>query len=97
VIIEEPQLAQRVEGVVLDPNDDPIADITVTDRTENCVAVLRSTRTDSKGHFHFPTERGKTVYCLRFDHPLWNPLQLTLKLDRHAPQRVITAKPHIGG
>ena len=97
VIIEESRPAQRVEGVVLDPNDAPIPDMTVTDRTENCVAVLRSTKTDSKGHFHFPTQRGKTVYCLRFEHPLWNPLQLTLKLDKHAPERGITARPHIGG
>jgi CO dehydrogenase/acetyl-CoA synthase gamma subunit (corrinoid Fe-S protein) len=97
VIIEEPQLAQRVEGIVLDPSGTPIPDMTVTDRTENGVAVLRTTKTDSKGHFHFPSQRGKTVYCLRFDHLLWNPLQLTLKLDKHAPQRGITAKPEIGG
>jgi len=97
VVIEEPQLAQRVEGVVLDTSGAPIPDMTVTDRTENGAAVLRTTKTDSKGHFHLPTQRGKTVYCLRFDHPLWNPLQLTLKLDKHAPERGITAKPHIGG
>jgi hypothetical protein len=97
VVIEEPQLAQRVEGIVLDPSGAPIPDMTVTDRTENGVAVLRATNTDSKGHFHFPSRRGKTVYCLRFDHPLWNPLQLTLKLDKHAPQRGIAAKPEIGG
>ena len=97
VIIDEPQLAQKLEGVVLDANGDPIADMTVTDRTENGVAVLRSTKTDRSGHFQFPTQRGKTVYCLRFDHPLWNPLQLTVKLDKHAPQRGITAKPEIGG
>jgi hypothetical protein len=97
VIIEEPQLAQRVEGVVVDPSDAPIPDVTVTDRTENGVDVLRSTKTDSNGHFHFSTQHGKTVYCLRFDQPLWNPLQLTLKLDKHGPERGITARPHIGG
>jgi CO dehydrogenase/acetyl-CoA synthase gamma subunit (corrinoid Fe-S protein) len=97
VVIEEPQLAQRVEGIVLDPSGAPIPDVTVTDRTENGVAVLRTTKTDSKGHFHFPSQRGKTAYCLRFDHPLFNPLQLTLKLDKHAPQRGISARPHIGG
>ena len=69
----------------------------VTDRTENGVAVLRSAKTDSRGRFHFSTQHGKTVYCLRFDHPLWNPLQLRLKVDKHAPQRGITAKPEIGG
>jgi hypothetical protein len=97
VVIEEPQLALRVEGIVLDPSGAPIPDMTVTDRSENGVAVLRTTKTDSKGHFHFLSQRGKTVYCIRFDHPLWNPLQLTLKLDKHAPRRGITAKPEIGG
>lgn len=90
-------LAQKVEGVVLDPNGDPIPDMTVTDRTQDGAVVLRSTKTDRRGHFHFPTQRGKTVYCLRFDHPLWNPLQLTVKLDKCAPDRGITAKPEIGG
>jgi hypothetical protein len=97
VVIDEPQLAQRVEGFVLDPSGNPIPDMTVTDRTDNCEAVLRTTTTDSKGHFHFPWQRGKTVYCLRFDHAAWNPLQMTLKLDKHAVQRGITAKPEIGG
>lgn len=97
VVIEQPQLAQRLEGVVLDPNGDPIPDMTVTDRTQNGMVVLRSTTTDTRGYFHFPTQRGKTVYCLRFDHTLWNPLQLTVKLDKHAPHRGITAKPEIGG
>ena len=97
VVIEEPQIAQKVEGVVLDPNGDPISDMTVTDRTQNGTQVLRSTKTDRRGHFHFPIQRGKTSYCLRFEHPLWNPLQLTVKLDKHAPHRGITAKPEIGG
>jgi hypothetical protein len=43
VVIEEPQLAQRVEGIVLDPSGAPISDMIVTDRTENGVAVLRTT------------------------------------------------------
>ena len=97
VVLEEPQLAQRLEGNVVDPSGTPIPDMTVTDRTENGVAVLRTTQTDKEGHFHFPKQRGKTVYCLRFDHPLWNPLQLKLRLDNRAAQRGITARPHIGG
>jgi len=97
VIIEEPQPAQRLEGVVLDPGGYPIPDMEVTERTPDGTTVLRSTKTDRKGHFHFSKQRGKTMYCLRFDHPLWNPLQLTLKLDKRAPQRGITAKPQIGG
>jgi hypothetical protein len=97
VLIEELQPAQRVEGVVLDPSGAPIPDMTVTDRTDEWVAVLRSTTTDSKGHFRFSQQHGKSVYYLRFDHPLFNPLGLKLKLDKNAPQRAITARPHIGG
>lgn len=97
VIIEEPQSTQKLEGVVLDPSGAPIPDVTVTDRTENCASVLRSTKTDVNGRFHFRKQRGKSVYCFRFDHPLWNPLQLTVKIDKHAPRRGITAKPEIGG
>ena len=97
VIIDTPQVAQKVEGVVLDPNGDPITNMTVTDRTDDGKAVLRTTRTDERGHFHFASQRGKTTYCLRFDHPSWNPLQLRVKLDKHAPQQGITAKPEIGG
>ena len=97
VIIEEPQIAQRVEGIVLDANGDPIEGMTVTDRTQDGVTVLRSTTTDAKGYFRFPTRAGKSVYCIRFENPLWNPLQITVKLDKHAHQRGITARPEIGG
>lgn len=97
VVIEEIQPAQRVEGVVLDPSGAPIPDVTVTDRTEEWVAVLRSTTTDSKGRFRFSQQRGKSVYHLRFDHPWFNPLELRLKLDKNTPQATITARPHIGG
>jgi hypothetical protein len=61
VVIEDPQPAQKVEGVVLDPTGAPIPDMTVTDRTENGVAVLRSTKTDRRGHFQFSTQCGKTT------------------------------------
>lgn len=86
-----------MEGTVLDPSGAPIPDMTVTDRTEEWAAVLRSTTTDSKGHFRFSRQPDKRVYYLRFDSPLFNPLQLKLKLDNKAPQRAITARPHIGG
>jgi hypothetical protein len=86
-----------VEGFVLDPSGAPIPEMTVTDCTEKWGAVLRSTKTDSKGHFLFSSQRGKRVYYLRFDSPLWNPLQLRLELDKNGAQRAITAKPQIGG
>jgi len=85
------------EGVVLDPSGAPIPDMTVTDRTDGWAAVLRATTTDSKGHFRFSQQRGKSVYNLRFEHPLFNPLQLRLKLDKKVHQRGIIARPHIGG
>jgi hypothetical protein len=51
----------------------------------------------ARGVSVFSAQGGKTLYCIRFEHPLWNPLQIKLKLDKHAPQRAITARPHIGG
>ncbi|HSS99150.1 MAG TPA: carboxypeptidase-like regulatory domain-containing protein [Terriglobales bacterium] len=97
VQLEEPEVAQRVEGVVVDPSGSPIPDMTVTDRTEHWGPILRSTKTDSKGHFHFSTQRGKNLYYLQFDTLLFNPLQLKIKLDKNAAQRMITARPEIGG
>src|SRR5258708_2053981 len=61
VVLEEPQLAQRLEGVVVDPSGAPILDMIVTDRTENGVAVLHTTQTGNEGHFHFPTQRGRQL------------------------------------
>ena len=97
VVLEELQPAQRVEGIVLDPSGSPIPNVTVTDRTEEWAAVLRTTTTDSNGQFRFSSQRGKSVYYLRFDNALFNPLELRLKLDKKAPQRAITARPQIGG
>jgi len=97
VILEEPLPAQRVEGIVLDPSGAPIADMRVSDCTPEWAAVLRTTTTDHEGRFHLSRQGGKSVYCLRFDHPLFNPLGLKLKLEKHAPERGIVAKPEIGG
>lgn len=60
VTIDDFQPAHRVEGVVLDPSGAPIPNMTVTDRSEEWVAILRSTTTDSKGHFRFSSQRGKS-------------------------------------
>jgi Carboxypeptidase regulatory-like domain len=97
VIIEKPQPARHVEGTVFDPSGAPVPDMTVTDRSEQWISVLRSTTTDSKGHFRFSRQPGKTVYYLRFDHPGFNPLELKLKLDNKSAQRAITVNAPIGG
>jgi hypothetical protein len=49
VEIETPQPSQRVEGIVLDPSGAPIEGMTVTDRSDDWGAVLRSTTTDKRG------------------------------------------------
>jgi len=97
VQIEEPQPAQRVEGIVLDPSGAPIPNMTVSDCTEKWAATLRTTTTDSKGRFHFSSQHGRNLYYLRFDSLLFNPLELKLQLDKNASQRGITVKPPIGG
>ena len=96
VTIEESQPARHVEGVVVDPSGAPISDMVVTDRSDQWAAVLRTTTTDSKGRFRFSHQSGKTVYYLQFDHPLFNPLRLRLKLDKNAPDRLVVKAP-IGG
>jgi hypothetical protein len=68
-----------------------------TDRTSDGVTILRSTKTDAKGYFRFSTQGGKSVYCIRFDRPLWNPLQVTVRLDKHEHQRGITVKDMVVG
>lgn len=97
VRIEELQPAQQVEGVVLDPSGAPIWGMTVTDRTENWEAVLRTTKTDEKGRFHFSRQSGKSIYHLFFYHQSFNELELRLKLDKHATQKGIIVRPEIGG
>ena len=97
VQINEPQPSQRVEGIVLDPSGAPIEGLTVTDRSENWGAVLRSTNTDKSGHFRFAAHPNKTLYYLRFEHALFNPLQLKLTLEKKARNRAITVKVPIGG
>lgn len=69
----------------------------VTDRSEGWRRVLRSTKTNNKGHFSFNPQPGRTVYYLRFDHAAFNPLELRLKIDKNVPQRMIIARPEIGG
>jgi hypothetical protein len=97
VEIQELQPARQVEGVVLDPSGAPLFDMEVADCTEKWEAVLRKTTTDSKGHFHFSKQHGKSLYYLRFENAGFNPLQLRLKLDKTASQRGITVKAPIGG
>ena len=97
VEIEEPQPSQRLEGIVVDSSGAPIEGMTVTDRTDGWGAVLRSTKTDKRGHFRFSAESSKALYYLKFEHALFNPLQLKLKLDKKAKNSSITVKVPIGG
>lgn len=86
VIIDEPQLAQRVEGVVLDPTGAPIPDMTVTDRTEIGVAVLRSTKTDRRGHFHHPPWKNRLL------SPFRSPLVESFTANGQARQTCCSAR-----
>lgn len=97
VILNDPLPAQHVEGVVLDLTGAPIEGIRVSDCTPEWASVLRSTITDSHGRFRLSRKHGKSIYYLRFDHRSFNPLMLKLKVDKHAPEPGITARPEIGG
>jgi hypothetical protein len=97
VIIEEPQPARHVEGIVVDPSGAPIPDMTVTDCDDQWDTILRTTKTDSKGHFHFSSQPGKAIYYLHFENALFNPLQLKLTLDKKSHAHGIVVKAPIGG
>jgi hypothetical protein len=97
VQIRNPLVARKVEGVVLDPTGGPISDVTVSDLNENWGEVIRTTKTDSEGHFSFSTQGGKTLYWLHFEQHYINPLELKLKLRKNAPHVGITAKPDNAG
>jgi len=97
VTIDTPQPARRVEGIVLDPSGAPIPEMTVSDYSEGWAIVVRTTKTDDKGHFRFSEQRGKNIYYLQFDSPSYNPLRIKLKLDKNSPHRAVTVNAPIGG
>ena len=97
VVLEEPQPAQRVQGIVVDVSGAPIPGMTVTDCTNQWAKALRSAKTDAEGRFHFSQQLGKSLYYLRFDHPGFNPLELQLKLDKHSANQSIRVCAPIGG
>jgi hypothetical protein len=82
VTIDELQPAQRVEGVVLDPSGTPIPNMTVTDRSEEWVAVLRSTQRTSTGIFAFLRSAVKvcTISITRYSTPCNSGSSWTRKL-----------------
>jgi len=62
VELEEPQLAQVVGALVTDPSGTAVPDVVVQERSQDWGTVLRSTKTDERGRFRFPTTRDKAVY-----------------------------------
>jgi len=59
VEIEQPQFAKSVAGVVVDPSGAALPGVTVEERSEDWKTVLRSTKTDENGRFHFAPSRNK--------------------------------------
>ena len=94
VEIEKPQVAKKVEGVVNDPSGAALPDVTVEERSDDWKTVLRSTRTDESGRFHF-SRGAKTVYYLELSRSGFNWVCIKLEIQKKA-KRLVTVTMPIG-
>jgi len=94
VEIEKPQVAKTVAGVVNDPSGAALPDVTVEERSADWKTVLRSTKTDERGRFHF-SRGAKTVYYFEFSRSGFNWLRIKLEIQKKA-KRLVTVTMPIG-
>lgn len=92
VQIEKPQVAKMVAGIVNDPSGAALPDVTVEERSADWKTVLRSTRTDERGRFHFLRSE-KTVYYLEFSRSGFNWVRIKLEIQKKAKRLVIVTMP----
>jgi|SRR6185503_9258753 hypothetical protein len=79
------QKVKALEGVVMYSNGDAIAGARVAELTFDWKTELRSTSTDSAGHFRLPPVKGRKVYYLQITLPGAsgvNPLRVSLTINR---------------
>ena len=93
VEIEKPQLAKSVAGFVVDPSGAGLSGVRVEERSGDWKTVLRSTKTDDKGRFHFSNSGNKSVYYLQFSRFGFNWLRLKLQLDKTVKRPIIIKMP----
>jgi len=87
--IEKPQSAKLVGGTVTDPSGAALPDVIVEERSQDWETVLRSTETDKKGRFKFPTTQSKAVYYLQFSRSGFDPLRIKLRIDKRAKSPLV--------
>jgi hypothetical protein len=93
VEIKQPQFARSVAGIVVDPSGAALPGVIVEERTEDWKTVLRSTKTDDNGNFHFASSRNKIVYHLYFSHSGFDWLQINLELHKKAKSPLVIKMP----
>jgi len=79
------QMLKALRGVVLYSNGDTVKGAKVAELASEWKTELRTTTTDSEGHFSLPSVKGRKVYYLQVTVPGAagvNPLRVPAKLNR---------------
>jgi hypothetical protein len=79
------QTLKALRGIVLYPNGDTVKGAKVAELTSDWKTELRTTTTDSEGHFNLAPVKGRKVYYLQVTVPGAagvNPLRVPAKLNR---------------
>ena len=93
VVIEQPQSAKSVAGVVVDPSGAALSGVTVEERSQDWKVVLRATETDENGRFHFASSPNKTLYFLYFSRSGFNWLRIKLQVSKRAKSSLVVKMP----
>ena len=93
-IVEMPsRTAKALAGIVTDPSGAPLEGVLVEERSSNWANVLRSTKTDAKGLFHFSSTKKQNTYYLQFGRTGFNWARLTVKVHRHGEPKIMLQMP----
>jgi len=85
--------AAELSGVVLDQAGAPISEVYVSEISDNGSTELRSTSTDSRGHWSFtPSETGKT-YKIQLRKAGFHAVRMRVKVTKHRPKPLIVEMP----
>jgi hypothetical protein len=90
------QRAKCLCGIVT-ISGEPVSNAKVEELGEGWKGTLRSTDTDSEGHFRFTLVKGRKIYFLRISAraPGVNPLQVPVKISRVRGAKLLRLQLHL--
>jgi type II secretory pathway component PulC len=93
VEVEAPKHSKALAGIVKDPSGAEVEGVVVEERSSDWKTVLRSTTTDSKGHFLFSSDRNRAIYYLQLNHAGFNWLRIKVQLDKKGEPQITVQLP----